>query len=34
MALTIDSAQNIFKDTQLPSQIPATIALFDQLSVD
>ena len=34
MALTIDSAQNIFKGTQLPSQIPATIALFDQLSVD
>ncbi|MGB3758961.1 MAG: orange carotenoid protein N-terminal domain-containing protein [Rivularia sp. (in: cyanobacteria)] len=34
MALTLDSAQNIFKETQLPSQIPATIALFDQLSVD
>ena len=34
MALTLDSAQNIFKGTQLPSQIPATIALFDQLSVD
>ena len=34
MALTIDSAQNIFKGTQVPSQIPATIALFDQLSVD
>ena len=34
MALTIDSAQNIFAGTQLPSQIPATIALFDQLTVD
>lgn len=34
MALTLDSAQNIFKETQLPSQIPATIALFDQLGVD
>ena len=34
MALTIDSAQNIFAGTQVPSQIPATIALFDQLSVD
>ncbi len=34
MALNLDTAQNIFKGTQLPSQIPATIALFDQLSVD
>jgi hypothetical protein len=34
MALTIQSAQNIFSNTQVPSQIPATIALFDQLSVD
>ncbi len=34
MALTIESAQNIFSNTQLPSPIPATIALFDQLSVD
>ncbi|MGB3650310.1 MAG: orange carotenoid protein N-terminal domain-containing protein [Rivularia sp. (in: cyanobacteria)] len=34
MALSLDTAQNIFKGTQLPSQIPATIALFDQLSVD
>ncbi|WP_016952975.1 orange carotenoid protein N-terminal domain-containing protein [Anabaena sp. PCC 7108] len=34
MALTIQSAQSIFSDTQVPSQIPATIALFDQLNVD
>ena len=34
MALTIESAQTIFSSTQVPSPIPATIALFDQLSVD
>lgn len=34
MALTIASAQTIFSSTQVPSPIPATIALFDQLSVD
>ena len=34
MALTIQSAQNIFSNTQVPSPIPATIALFDQLGVD
>lgn len=34
MALTIESAQNIFSNTQVTSPIPATIALFDQLSVD
>lgn len=34
MALTIESAQNIFSNTQVPSPIPATLALFDQLGVD
>ncbi|MBH8555735.1 nuclear transport factor 2 family protein [Nostocaceae cyanobacterium CENA357] len=34
MSLTIESAQNIFSKTQVPSPIPATIALFDQLGVD
>ncbi|MBD2569235.1 orange carotenoid protein N-terminal domain-containing protein [Anabaena lutea] len=34
MALTLQSAQSIFSNTQVPSQIPATIALFDQLNVD
>jgi Orange carotenoid protein, N-terminal/Nuclear transport factor 2 (NTF2) domain len=34
VALTIESAQSIFSNTQVPSPIPATIALFDQLSVD
>ena len=34
MTYTIESAQNIFSTTQVPSPIPATIALFDQLSVD
>ncbi|MBE9201010.1 MULTISPECIES: orange carotenoid protein N-terminal domain-containing protein [unclassified Nodularia (in: cyanobacteria)] len=34
MALTIQSAQNIFSNTQVPSPIPATIALFDQLGTD
>ena len=34
MALTIQSAQTIFSNTQVPSPIPATIALFDQLNVD
>ena len=34
MTYTIESAQNIFSATQVPSPIPATIALFDQLSVD
>lgn len=34
MASTIESAQNIFSGSQIPSPIPATIALFDQLSVD
>jgi len=31
MTYTIESAQNIFSGTQIPSRIPATIALFDQL---
>ncbi|MBD2625665.1 orange carotenoid protein N-terminal domain-containing protein [Trichormus variabilis] len=34
MALTLQSAQSIFSNTQVPSLIPATIALFDQLNVD
>lgn len=34
MTYTIESAQNIFSSTQVPSQIPAIIALFDKLSVD
>jgi hypothetical protein len=34
MSLSIQSAQQIFSNTQVPSPIPATIALFDQLSVD
>ncbi len=34
MAYTIESAQTIFSSTQVPSPIPAAIALFDQLSVD
>lgn len=34
MPLTIESAQTIFSSTQVPSPIPAAIALFDQLSVD
>jgi len=34
MTYTIESAQSIFSSTQIPSQIPAIIALFDQLSVD
>ncbi|MUL37031.1 orange carotenoid protein N-terminal domain-containing protein [Gloeocapsopsis dulcis] len=34
MTYTLESAQNIFTDTQIPSPIPATIALFDQLNVD
>lgn len=34
MALTIETAQNIFSNTQVPSPIPATLALFDQLNVD
>ena len=34
MTYTIESAQNIFSTTQVPSPIPATIALFDQLGVD
>ncbi|MDD1416357.1 orange carotenoid-binding protein [Dolichospermum sp. ST_con] len=34
MALTIQSAQTIFSNTQVPSPIPATIALFDQLNAD
>jgi Orange carotenoid protein, N-terminal/Nuclear transport factor 2 (NTF2) domain len=34
VALTLESAQNIFSNTQVPSPIPATLALFDQLSVD
>ncbi|KJH73522.1 orange carotenoid protein N-terminal domain-containing protein [Aliterella atlantica] len=34
MTYTIESAQSIFSNTQIPSQIPAIIALFDQLSVD
>ena len=34
MSLTIESAQTIFSSTQVPSPIPATIALFEQLNVD
>lgn len=34
MPLTIESAQTIFSNTRIPSPIPATIALFDQLNVD
>lgn len=34
MAYTIESARTIFSGTQVPSPIPATIALFEQLSVD
>ena len=34
MPLTLESAQTIFSNTQVPSPIPAAIALFDQLSVD
>ncbi len=34
MTYTIESAQSIFSNTQVPSPIPATIALFEQLSVD
>jgi len=34
MTYTIESAQAIFSSTQVPSPIPATIALFNQLSVD
>ncbi len=34
MTYTIESAQTIFSNTQVPSPIPATIALFDQLGVD
>ncbi len=34
MPLTLETAQNIFSNTQVPSPIPATIALFDQLNVD
>lgn len=34
MTYTIESAQSIFSSTQIPSQIPAIIALFDQLGVD
>lgn len=34
MTYTIESAQSIFSNTQIPSQIPAIIALFDQLGVD
>ena len=34
MSLTIESAQTIFSSTQVPSPIPATIALFEQLDVD
>ncbi len=34
MTFTIESAQSIFSSTQVPSPIPATIALFEQLSVD
>ena len=34
MSYTIESAQSIFSNTQVPSPIPATIALFEQLSVD
>ena len=34
MSFTIESAQSIFSSTQVPSPIPASIALFEQLSVD
>lgn len=34
MTYTIESAQAIFSANQIPSPIPATIALFDQLGVD
>ena len=34
MTYTIESAQTIFSANQIPSPIPATIALFDQLGVD
>ncbi|MBR8834489.1 MAG: nuclear transport factor 2 family protein [Stigonema ocellatum SAG 48.90 = DSM 106950] len=34
MGYTIESAQSIFSNTQVPSPIPATLALFEQLSVD
>lgn len=34
MPLNLESAQAIFSSTQVPSPIPAAIALFDQLSVD
>ena len=34
MPLSIESAQTIFSSTQVPSPIPATIALFEQLNVD
>ncbi|MBE9191539.1 orange carotenoid-binding protein [Gloeocapsopsis crepidinum LEGE 06123] len=34
MTYTLESAQTIFTDTQVPSPIPATIALFEQLNVD
>ncbi|MEC4817325.1 MAG: orange carotenoid protein N-terminal domain-containing protein [Scytonema sp. PMC 1069.18] len=34
MSFTIESAQAIFSETQVPSPIPATIAVFDQLGVD
>ncbi|MUG93334.1 Red carotenoid-binding protein [Scytonema sp. UIC 10036] len=34
MSLSLESAQKIFSGTQVPSPIPATIALFEQLSVD
>ena len=34
MPLTLESAQTIFSSTQVPSPIPATIALFEQLNVD
>ncbi len=34
MTYTIESAQSIFSSTQVPSPIPATIALFEQLGVD
>jgi hypothetical protein len=34
MTFTIDSPRDIFPNTQVSSQIPATITLFEQLSVD
>lgn len=34
MTYTLESAQSIFTNTQVPSPIPATIALFEQLNVD